>query len=212
MWYVPGQEPDITLGPRNSENARALLLDGAIQYFAAHGAADVSLRTLATALGTSHRMLLYHFGSKEALLVEVVQAVEAAQREILARLEEDATGPASDSSRDFWRHVSDPALAPFARLFFEVYGQALQRRAWALPLLDGVVEQWIGPAAAALAARDVAPADARAEARLSVAVARGLLLDLLATGERDEVDAAAERFFSQYRARMGPSGPGLSGD
>ena len=210
MWYVPGQDPDITSGPRNSENARALLLDGAIQYFAAHGAADVSLRTLATALGTSHRMLLYHFGSKEALLVEVVQAVEAAQREILARLEGEATGPGSDSSRDFWRHLSDPALAPFARLFFEVYGQALQRRAWALPLLDGVVEQWIGPAAAALVARGVAPADARAEARLSVAVARGLLLDLLATGERDEVDAAAERFFSQYPARLGPSRRGLS--
>ena len=37
---------------------------------------------------------------------------------------------------------------------------------------------------------------ARAEARLGVAVVRGLLLDLLATGDREAVDAAMERYIS----------------
>ena len=56
------------------------LLDGAIEYVAQNGIGDVSLRTLAAALGTSHRMLIHHFGSKEALWLEIVQTVEQRQR------------------------------------------------------------------------------------------------------------------------------------
>jgi DNA-binding FadR family transcriptional regulator len=41
-------------------------------------------------------------------------------------------------------------------------------------------------------------AQARAEARLGVAVTRGLLLDLLATGDREAVDAAMERYIKGF--------------
>lgn len=175
---------------------RDRLLDDAISYFAANGTSDVSLRGLASAIGTSHRMLIYYFGSKESLLVEVVSAMEARQRQLLFRLVQlEAVG---ELARDFWQQVSDRSLHPFERLFFEIYGQALQRRAWAEPLLDGVVHHWIGPVAALLEARGIPPPDAAAEARLAVAVTRGLLLDLLATGEKEAVDAAAERFFSRF--------------
>ena len=40
------------------------------------------------------------------------------------------------------------------------------------------------------------PSEARAEARLGVAVVRGLLLDLLATRDRAAVDAAMERYIT----------------
>ena len=49
-----------------------------MDYVAQNGLSDVSLRTLATALGTSHRMLIHHFGSKEELWVEI--EVVAAER------------------------------------------------------------------------------------------------------------------------------------
>jgi AcrR family transcriptional regulator len=175
---------------------RKRLLGAATAYFARHGTADVSLRTLAAAVGTSHRMLIYHFGSKEQLLVDVVRSMEDAQREALAALgaEHDPAG----AVRAFWRRLSDPALAPFERLFFEVYGQALQGRAWAKPLLDGIVDDWVSAAVAQLRGGGLSPADARAEARLALAVTRGLLLDLLATGDRRAVTAAAERFFARY--------------
>jgi hypothetical protein len=42
------------------------------------------------------------------------------------------------------------------------------------------------------------PALARARARLGVAVTRGLLLDLLATGDRAGVDAAMDEFIDAY--------------
>ena len=51
-----------------------------MDHFVADGLGDLSLRKIAAAIGTSHRMLLYHFGSKSGLLVEVVRAVEARTR------------------------------------------------------------------------------------------------------------------------------------
>ena len=42
------------------------------------------------------------------------------------------------------------------------------------------------------------PVEARAEARLAIAVTRGLLLDLLATGDLDAVGAAMDRFTALY--------------
>ena len=141
-------------------------------------------------------MLIYHFGSREALLIEVIRTVEEQQRAALAAiLEQEADAPPAEIMRRMWARVADPALWPNERLFFEVYAQALQGSPHALPLLDGIVDagssrspRWSRPAARA--------AEARAEARLGVAVVRGLLLDLLATGDRAAVDAAMERYIA----------------
>jgi len=47
------------------------------------------------------------------------------------------------------------------------------------------------------------PVTARIDARLTVAVTRGLLLDVLATGEGDQVDAAMERFMQLFARGRG---------
>lgn len=188
MWYMAVQ-------PESSEPAtpRERLLDATVAHIAEHGVADLTLRSLAAAIGTSHRMLIHHFGSKEALLVEVVRRVEQQQRDALAGIA--APGLSTEEvGRRMWRRFTDPALDRQERLFFELYGQALQGREWAAPLLEGVIDEWVDAAAALLRA-DGAPArQARVDARLSVAVTRGLLLDLLATGDRRAVDAAMARF------------------
>ena len=175
-------------------DARARLLEAVVESALTEGMADKSLRAIASAAGTSHRMLIHHFGSKEGLLVEVIRAVEARQRALFAGWEANREGPAEELGQAMRSQLRDPALAPQERLFFEVYGQALQGRAWAKPLLPGVVEDWIGPIAALFIAGGQSPANARIDARLSIAVTRGLLLDVLATGEAAETDAAMERF------------------
>jgi AcrR family transcriptional regulator len=191
MWYMTSASP------------RDKLLNAVVDVALAGGIADKSLRSIAEAAGTSHRMLIHHFGSKEGLLVEVIQAVEARQRAILAEL---AAEPDIEQALGFWAHLRSPDLAPQERLFFEVYGQALQGRRWAQPLLDGIVENWIGPVAAMLETAGVAPAVARIVARLEVAVGRGLLLDALATGEGEEVDAALRFFLEMLSAQLGAEG------
>ncbi|MFD1149213.1 TetR/AcrR family transcriptional regulator [Saccharothrix hoggarensis] len=172
---------------------RDRLLAAVVAHLGEHGLGDLSLRRLADAVGTSHRMLLYHFGSMEGLLVAVVRAVEAKQRALLASLPVD--DPA-EAARAFWRVLTDPALRAHERLFFELYGQAAQGRPGTTALLDGIVSDWIEPVAAVERARGHPPDVAAARARLGLAVARGLLLDLVATDDVAGVDAAMEEFIA----------------
>src|SRR4051795_11790186 len=183
---------------RSSEepDARERLLAAAMEHVAAHGVGDLSLRGLAAALGTSHRMLIYHFGSREGLLVAVIRTVEAQQRAALAELLLDEDAPPAETMRRMWHRIADPALWPNERLFFEVYAQALQGSPHALPLLAGIAHLWVEPLTRIAVAQGRPEAEARAEARLGIAVTRGLLLDLLATGDREAVDAAMERYIA----------------
>jgi AcrR family transcriptional regulator len=169
-----------------SATPRQKLLDAVVDVALADGITDKSLRGIAESAGTSHRMLIHHFGSREGLLVEVIRAVEARQRRVVAEL----SGTPAEAAQRFWAHLRSRQLASQERLFFEVYGQAVQGREWAKPLLDGIVEDWIGPVAAVLESDGADPETARIVARLCVAVSRGLLLDVLATGNDEEVDAA----------------------
>ncbi|HSV66418.1 MAG TPA: TetR/AcrR family transcriptional regulator [Mycobacteriales bacterium] len=185
---------------RPDPETKPRLLAQAVEYVAQHGVAELSLRQLAAALGTSHRMLSYHFGSKEGLLVEVVKAVEERQRAALADLDAElpAGHPPAELLRALWRRLADPALWPHERLFFEMYGQALMGNPKATPLLAGIVDSWLAPAVDLARRRGLPGRTAAADARLALAVVRGLLLDLLATGDRAGVDAAMERFVEWY--------------
>lgn len=184
---------------------RDKLLAAVLDRLTGAGLGDMSLRALADAVGTSHRMLIYHFGSKEGLLIEVVRAMEERQRvamtELVAQVEADPSATPADAMLRFWHHLADPALWAAERLFFELYGQALQGRPGTTPFLDGIVESTVEPMTA-VAAR-FGSATPAADARLGVAVTRGLLLDLLATKDRAAVDAAMARFVSMYFDSLG---------
>jgi AcrR family transcriptional regulator len=185
-----------------SATPKEKLLEAVADVALAGGIADRSLRAIAEAAGTSHRMLIHHFGSREGLLVDVIGAVEARQRGALTELVADSIQAPGNLADRFWKHLRSPELAPQERLFFEVYGQALQGRQWAKPLLEGVVENWVGPVAAMLEAEGIRPDTARTVARLYVAVGRGLLLDVLATGDGHEVDAAMQCFSEMLLAHL----------
>lgn len=185
------------------DDPRQRLLDAAIDHVAEHGIGDLSLRGLAAALGTSHRMLIHHFGSKDGLWVAIVQEVERRQRDSIAELAPADLATLGDALRAWWTHISDPALWARERLFFELYGRALQGHAPATDLLEGVVDSWTQPVAAQAEALGVDPARSHAFARLGVAVTRGLLLDLLATGDRAGVDEAMELWIELNEAALG---------
>ena len=181
------------------------LLEAVIEHFSAEGLADQSLRRIAEAVGSSHRMLLYHFGSKDGLLLEVARAVEVCTQQQLAAVGAVAGEQADEVVRRMWAYVADPELAGFERLFFALYGRALQGDASVAPLLQGDIEHWLEAndallegAGAGAEFAGVPREVARAHARLGLAVVRGLLLDLLATGDRAGVDAALDVFARRY--------------
>ena len=178
----------------HEQSAKEKLLERAIGYIQENGLGDLSLRQLAAAIGTSHRMVIYHFGSFEELLVEIVDRQEADE---LAYFESLISGPGLDRTtlmRKMWRRLCTPDNSPRERLFFELYGQALQGRPGTERFLDRVVSRWLDRSVQLLTATGVPRTTARAQARLDLAVTRGLLLDLLTTGERAGTTAALERY------------------
>src|SRR4051812_18618352 len=125
---------------RPKTDARSKLLEATMEHLVANGVGDLTLRQLATAIGTSHRMLIFHFGSKEGLLVEVVATVEQQQRGVLEQvLTEEPDSPLSERIRKVWSYSTKPEYAPYLKLFFEVYGQALQGRPHTTDFLAGTV-------------------------------------------------------------------------
>jgi AcrR family transcriptional regulator len=168
---------------------RDKMLAAAVAHAREAGIAELSLRQIADAIGTSHRMLLYHFGSREGLLTAVTMAVEEAERANLFDRDVAFTG-----GREFWDHISNPALRSQERLFFEIYAHALLGRRDPGGFLDHVVDDWVEPITQRLVDAGVDFDLAAAHARLGLAVVRGLLLDLLATGDL----AGATRAFDLY--------------
>lgn len=168
--------------------SRETLLTDAIEHFARNGIGDASLRSIATSIGTSHRMLIYHFGSREGLLAEVVRTVEAQQRDLLATLDNEV--PIEELSERFWRQVTEAALI-YGPLFFELSAHAMQNLPHTEALKADLINVWLPPLIE-ICKRAGIPADqAPAYARLGLAASRGLLFDLLLTGDRAGVDEAS---------------------
>lgn len=165
--------------------ARDRLLAAAVEQALHGGIIGQSLRQIAADIGTSHRMLLYHFGSREGLLVAISNVINEAVAGGLDRWEDP---------RALFQHFTDPAAWPWERLFFELYAQALFGRPGTEGFVEASVHRWIDGLAGELVKAGADEGTARIQARLNLAVARGLLLDLLATEQREEVNEAYEYF------------------
>jgi AcrR family transcriptional regulator len=180
---------------------RQELLAAVIADLAHEGLGDRSLRDIAAAVGTSHRMLIHHFGSRYGLMTAVVEAIEEDQKRFMESLE----GEPGDIQTAMWQRLRDPRLWPAERLFFECYARALHGEEPFAGLLPGAVDDWLERAAALDTTPNVPPELARARTRLGLAVFRGLLLDLVSTGDRAGVDAAFEAYLTLASQTVGAS-------
>ncbi|MBO1413888.1 TetR/AcrR family transcriptional regulator [Streptomyces sp. FH025] len=174
-----------------------------VDYTLENGFADLSWRPLATALGVASTTLVHRFGTKEQML----QAILGRLRERILKATEETIGERSglaDSARAVWTCTSDPRREAEFRLFFAVYGQALQAPEPFSDFLEHVVTDWMNALRDAQGP-DTDPDTATRHATLVIATIRGLLLDLLATGDRDRVQDAAEAFLTTLEHRTAPT-------
>jgi len=172
---------------------RAELLDAVVDYTVEHDFSEVSWRPLAAALGISPTTLVHHFGSKEQMLAAILGRLRE-------RIAADSSRPGerpdlATAARAAWTRTSDPRRWPEFRLFFAVYGRALQAPQQFAEFLDHVVADWMGALVDAQGP-DVDQATAARTATLVIATIRGLQLDLLATGDRARVQDAAMTFLA----------------
>jgi AcrR family transcriptional regulator len=182
------------------EKRRAELLERIVDYVYRHGVSQLSLRPLGEAVGCSPRLLLYFFQSKEQLVTEVLAAAGMRQRALVSRLRMEHLATPAQACKEIWRSISDPQSEPLFRLFFELYGLALQDRRKYASFLKRVVGDWLAFIAQPMIAAGWKPADAQAFATVILAGFRGFLLDLCATRDRKRVDRAVELWLDMISA------------
>lgn len=185
------------------EQRRVDLLERIVDYVMENGLSDLSLRPLADAVGSSPRGLLYYFGSKEELVGSILTAAGDRQRAAFDRLPRDAASY-RETVTAAWRVLSAPENRAIFRLFFEVYGLALQEPARYPGFLDRAVEVWLDYLEPSALRDGHTKADARAIATVLLAGYRGFLLDLLTTGQRRRVDRAVDLWIDALDAIPDP--------
>jgi AcrR family transcriptional regulator len=173
---------------RASSARREELLSASYEFVLENGLADLSLRPLARAIGSSPRVLLYLFGSKEGLVGELLAR---ARLDELAALE-DVTGEGMDATvARLWEWLSAPAHRRLLVLWLEAYARSLVEPdgPWA-GYARQTVDDWLD-----VLAKAQPPAVRRTRAGVAertrvLALLRGAMLDLLATGDEQRITRA----------------------
>jgi AcrR family transcriptional regulator len=164
---------------------RAELLESAYRHTLEHGLVGMSLRPLAQAVGSSPRVLLYLFGSKDGRVRALLQRARAEELALLQAVRCDH-GSLAEAALALWRWLAAPEHGRILALWTEAYARSLVEPdgAWA-GFAARTVDDWLGLLAEF--------ADDATDRTLVLAVLRGGLLDLLATGDRARVTPAVER-------------------
>jgi AcrR family transcriptional regulator len=181
-------------GRRRGRWQRDELALAAADWVIEHGLADLSLRRLGAGLGLSHRALLYHFGSKDELFQAILRAARTRERLRSVSLPGDEGPHASfaETLRGTWEYLSAPREHAFWRFYFEIHALALQNPDRYPDVLHEGVHDWLQTTRDLLTREGMPEGQASAIATLILGAFRGLMLDLLQTGERGRIDASFE--------------------
>ncbi|GIF06827.1 TetR/AcrR family transcriptional regulator [Actinoplanes siamensis] len=175
------------MGRRSQPEIKQRLLDACTDHALEHGLPD-RLEPLTRATGASARMLIYHFGTRDALLRAILGQARQRQLDTFGALLRARTGePYTTTLGTAWTSMTGPAGQPFLRMFNQVRDNSL-RQLWP-DFRRAATTDWLEPLAEGL--RGIGRQD---HATLVLAVIRGLLLDLDATGDPARTDQAFQHF------------------
>lgn len=166
---------------------RDAVLEGVVDHVLEHGIGNASLRSLAAAVGTSDRMLLYYFSNKDELMLEVFSRVVERQATLLDKIL--PSGPQSFEVllARMWEILKAPDYAPYMRIWYDALGRASQGEDLYRTLTSRVVDlwfEWFEPhSAAPLKSR-------REEIAAVIASACGLVMLRYLGREQDATNAA----------------------
>ena len=175
------------MGRAPQPGIRERLLDACTNHVLAHGLPD-RLEPLAGATGASARMLIYHFGTRDALLRAVLARARQRQLDVFGGLLRGRPGePYPATLARAWGTITGPDGRPYLRLFGQPHDPTVQR------LWPGfgrtATTDWLEPL------EDGLRGTGRPElATLVLAVIRGLLTDLDATGDTARTQRAFDEF------------------
>ena len=176
---------------------RELLAAAATDYALEHGLVGLSLRPLAAAIGTSDRMLLYHFAGKDDLVATMLRVSN--DRSVAAVRALPPSVDVKDAVRRLWEAVVSPALDRCQRMYVEAAALGLLGREPYASVVREANAAWVATLADHLVASGLPSARAGRAVRLLDAAFMGFQLDLplgtdaaaLARSVEDLADAVA---------------------
>ena len=176
------------------------LLEGLIAYLVRHGIADVSLRPMAAAVGTSARLLIFHFRSRERLLGEVLDAMQLRLQRSLGELlaGEQAADRGVAPLRLFWDWALKDVNFAQLRILYQLQVLAAQDQKTYGKYLRRNSRNWLDSVQAALKPSH----RSSALATLIVAVFDGLMIEVMSTGDRRRASAAIDEFIVMARRHV----------
>ncbi|MGW5669263.1 TetR/AcrR family transcriptional regulator [Micromonospora sp. NPDC003776] len=179
---------------RTTPSARQVeLLEAAYRYVLEHGLADLSLRPLATAIGSSPRVLMFLFGNKDGLVRALLARARTDELAILDHLRDAGREPIglTTAAGQIWAWLAADEHRALLRLWVEAYGRSLVEPdgAWA-GFARATVQDWLAVLAACQPRPERDSDEGTSRRTLTLAVLRGALLDLLATGDQHRITAA----------------------
>ncbi|MES2313164.1 MAG: TetR/AcrR family transcriptional regulator [Pseudomonadota bacterium] len=172
------------------QTRKEILTDELVAYLLEHGLSDLSLRPLADALGTSARLLIYHFESKEGLLTEVLDSMQTRLRMSFGGMIERRAGQLGRPLKLFWDWAIADENYPYLKLLYELQILAVQNPAAYGHYLQRNTSNWSELIATALPEAERTPA----MVTLLGAVFDGLFLELMSTGDRKRTTQAVQQF------------------
>lgn len=201
---LPGMAERVDGRSLRYQHRRGELLEAVGEYVLENGVASLSLRRVGEAVGVSHVTLQHHFGSKEQLVAEIVEHL--LERTLVPQgLYSDGTpDPGLDLPtrwRALWAHLTSPPGQRDIRLFVEVLGQSQFEGADYAPAVARSITHRLDLITANIVALGCPREEARSYATLLLATLRGLVIELLATGERERLDAAFETYLANAEHR-----------
>jgi AcrR family transcriptional regulator len=182
------------------------LLQLAYEYVLQHGLMSLSLRPLAQAIGSSPRVLLFLFGSKEGLVQALLARARAAELAFLSELR-PTRQPADFASvvRRVWQWLLAKEHRPMLVLWLETYAHSLVEPAGThADFARRTVEDWLELLATHQTTQHRRTRAAATERALALAVLRGALMDLLATGDEARTTALVEAHLQWNSRRASP--------
>lgn len=188
-----GPVPQTTSPPSARERE---LLERAYAYSLTHGLADLSLRPLAAEIGSSPRVLLFLFGSKDGLIRALLARARSDELALLTALtaQYDDQPPGLEVvAQELWTWLAADEHRPLMKLWVEAYGRSLVAPdgPWA-DFARSTVDDWLELLASVQPSAERRTSRGRARRTGVLAILRGALLDLLATGDTDRTTAAVK--------------------
>jgi AcrR family transcriptional regulator len=179
--------------PLEPEKKQALL-EQCLEAAIASGMIDLSINTIAKNIGTSGRMLVYHFGSKQELERQLITLLEIRLREKLWSFETVALGSENSLTTTLlamWQHLTSPAMHGLLKLTMDLNQRAIQGDVETQHFLEHENQQWVDSLVLLINDKTMALA--------LLHLFQGAILDFLTTGNAQRGQQSIKKFAETLR-------------